>query len=294
MKIVVTGSLGNISQPLMQILVQQGHSVTVVSNNAARQKDIIAAGAQAAIGSVLDATFLTNTFTGADAVYCMVPPNYAHPDQLGYYESIGNVYDQAIRRSGVKRVVNLSSYGAHLPSGTGFISGSYQIEQMLNAIPGIALTHFRPSYFYYNLLSFISMIKTAGFIGAVYGGEDKLTMVSPKDIAAALAEELVITAASKPVRYVASDDRTCNEVASVLGKAIGKPDMKWLILPGEDVLKALVHHGMPEGSAHKLIELGEAIHNGKLREDYDRQKPALGSVRLEEYAPEFARAFNSK
>jgi len=38
MKIVVTGSLGNISNPLTQELVQKGHSVTVISSNAERQK----------------------------------------------------------------------------------------------------------------------------------------------------------------------------------------------------------------------------------------------------------------
>jgi NAD(P)H dehydrogenase (quinone) len=33
MKIIVTGSLGNISQPLTEILVAQGHAVTVVSSD---------------------------------------------------------------------------------------------------------------------------------------------------------------------------------------------------------------------------------------------------------------------
>ena len=40
MKIVVTNSLGNISKPLTQQLVQRGHSVTVISSKAERQKDI--------------------------------------------------------------------------------------------------------------------------------------------------------------------------------------------------------------------------------------------------------------
>lgn len=74
MKIVVTGSLGNISKPLTKELVQQGHAVTVISSKAERQKDIEALGAKAAIGTVDDVQFLTNTFTGADAVYSMLTP----------------------------------------------------------------------------------------------------------------------------------------------------------------------------------------------------------------------------
>ena len=74
MKIIITGSLGNISKPLAQELVQKGHAVTVISSNPDKQKDIEAMGATAAIGSVEDVSFLAKTFTGADAVYTMLPP----------------------------------------------------------------------------------------------------------------------------------------------------------------------------------------------------------------------------
>ncbi|AMR27587.1 hypothetical protein A0257_11080 [Hymenobacter psoromatis] len=69
MKIIVTGSLGNISQPLTTELVHQGHAVTVISCQPDRQPAIAALGATAAIGSLHDAPFLAATFAGADAVY---------------------------------------------------------------------------------------------------------------------------------------------------------------------------------------------------------------------------------
>ncbi len=71
MKIVVTGSLGNISKPLTQQLVQQKHSVTVISSKAERQKDIEKIGAKAAIGTMEDADFLSATFKDVDVVYVM-------------------------------------------------------------------------------------------------------------------------------------------------------------------------------------------------------------------------------
>jgi len=117
MKILVTGSLGNISKPLTEELVQKGHTVIVISSNPERKKDIEALGATAAIGSLEDVDFLVSTFTGADAVYCMVPPNnyFDHNlDLLAYYRRLGTNYAQAIKQSGVKRVVNLSTIGGHL------------------------------------------------------------------------------------------------------------------------------------------------------------------------------------
>ena len=73
MKIIVTGSLGNISKPLTEILVKQGHAVTVVSSDPKKQAAIENLGATSAVGSIADVNFLTDTFKGADAVYAMVP-----------------------------------------------------------------------------------------------------------------------------------------------------------------------------------------------------------------------------
>src|SRR5690348_16086027 len=121
MKVVVTGSLGNIGKPLATALVQKGHQVTVISSNPEKQKDIESLRARAAIGWLEDVDFLVQAFTGADAVYAMIPPNFTEPDFIGYCRRIANNYAQAILRAGIKRVVHLSSYGAHLEKGTGFI-----------------------------------------------------------------------------------------------------------------------------------------------------------------------------
>src|SRR3954464_2421428 len=128
MNIVLTGSIGNIGKPLTQALVQNGHQVTVISSNAERQPAIEALGAQAAIGTMLDPLFLTQTFKGADIVYLMETMDAAGGDLsdkavdfIGIITSIGHNYKQAIERSGVKKVVHLSSIGAHTDTGNGFL-----------------------------------------------------------------------------------------------------------------------------------------------------------------------------
>src|SRR5919202_1837488 len=190
MNIIVTGSLGHIGKPLTQQLVNEGHTVTVISSRPDRQNDIEALGAIAAIGSLEDLPFLTSTFAGADAVFAMVPPNFAEPDQVIYYQRIASNYVQAIKSSTIKRVVHLSSYGAHLEKGTGFILGAHFAEETLNGLLSVKITHLRAGYFYYNLYNFVDMIKGAGFISANYGGDDKMVLVDPRDIAVAAAEEL--------------------------------------------------------------------------------------------------------
>ena len=191
MKIIITGSLGHVGKPLTEELVAKGHAVTVISSKAEKQKDIEALGANAAVGSLEDADFLVSILDGADAVFAMIPPNFAAPDPREHYRTIGNNYAQAIKQTGVKRLVHLSSWGAHLDKGTGFILGSHDVENLLNELPAdVAVTHLRAGYIYYNLYNYVEMIKTAGIIGANYGGDDRIVMVDPKDIAAAAAEEL--------------------------------------------------------------------------------------------------------
>ncbi|MBN9385487.1 MAG: NmrA family NAD(P)-binding protein [Chitinophagaceae bacterium] len=294
MKVIVTGSLGNISKPLTELLVQKGHNVVVISSKQDKQKGIEALGAVAAIGSVEDATFLTAAFRGSDIVYCMIPPNYWFngADPIEYCRQVGNNYAQAIRQAGVKRAVQLSSFGADLDKGTGFILGAHHVEKILGGLSDVAITYIRPTSFYNNLYGFTDMIKGAGFIAANYGGEDKLSFVSGKDIAAAIVEEMETPPVHRKVRYVASDELTGNQVAGVLGAAIGKPGLKWITITDEETLSGLEARGMSRIIAANLVELYACYHSGELSKDYERNKPKeFGKIKLTDFAKEFARGF---
>lgn len=299
MKIIVTGSLGHISKPLAEELVKRGHEVTVISSNPDREELIREMGARAAIGSVKDAEFLAEVFKGADAAYTMVPPvSYFNPnlDPVAYFSSIGNNYASAIERSGIKHVVNLSSWGADLDKGNGGIAGAHYLEKILDLLPtAISITHLRPTSFYYNLFAFIPAIKNTGIMAAAYGGNDRTVLVDPKDIAAAAVEELEKSAAGRSIRYVASDELTCSEVAGILGEAIGMPDLKWIVIPGEKVMSRLEAAGMPPHMAAGMVELQTGHHSGIIAEDYYRNRPEkLGDIKTRDFAKTFAAAFEQK
>ena len=293
MKVTITGSLGNISKPLAKRLVSAGHEVTIISSSTNKQADIEALGATAAIGSVGDTAFLTGAFTGADAVYTMIPPNVVAPDFRAYARATGQNYAAAIQAAGVKRVVNLSSIGAHLAQGTGPIKGLHDVEHILDALDGISLTHLRAGFFYLNLLGNIDMVKHAGIIGSNYNGDTVLRMVHPGDIAAVAAEELQATGAGSHIRYVVSDERTAADVAGVLGKAIGKSELPWVAFTDEQALDGMLGAGLPQEMSSLYVEMGQAAGNGKLWEDYILQQRILSPTKLEDFAVEFALAYNS-
>jgi uncharacterized protein YbjT (DUF2867 family) len=300
MKIIVTGSLGHISKPLTEELVQKGHAVTVISSKPERQKDIEALGATAAIGTMEDADFLSVTFKGADVVYVMETFgsgsfNDQNLDVITAISKIGNNYRQAIQQSGVKRVIHLSSIGAHTDKGNGILAFHYNVENILKKLPDdVSIKFMRPVGFYYNMFAFIQTIKTQGAIISNYGGDEKEPWVSPLDIAAVIAEEIEKPFVGRTIRYIASDMVSPNEVASILGTAIGKPDLKWVTIPDDQVLNGMIAAGMNPQTAKGFVEMNAARRSGRLLEDFNRNKPTLGKVKLTDFAKEFAAVFNSK
>lgn len=296
MKYVVTGSLGNISKPLAEKLIAAGHTVTVISSKADKVEQIQALGAQAAIGSVEDAGFLAKTFIGADAVYTMVPPNFGAKDYKQYIAGIGRNYASAIRTSGVKNVVNLSSVGAHMPEGCGPVSGLYYVEKALNELEDVNVLHLRPGFFYTNFLSNIPMIQQMGIIGGNYGQDARLMLSHPDDIAEEAAGELMdLEFRYHTIRYLASDERTTRELASILGRAIGKEDLPWVNFTDEETFAGLQQAGLPDEIAHNYTEMGAALRSGEMTSDYMTHRPySFGKTKLEDFAPYFAAVYAEK
>ncbi len=298
MKITLTGSLGHISRPLAIELVQKGHNVTVISSKAERQNEIEAIGAKAVIGTMADAGFLTEAFKGADVVYVMETHGAGsffdqELDLMAAISKIGHNYKRAIEQSGVKRVVHLSSIGAHTDKGNGMLAFHHDVESTLKQLPDdVSIKFMRPVGFYYNMLAFIPTIKSQGAIISNYGGDDKEPWVSPVDIAAVIAEEIEKPFNGREIRYIASDEVSPNEVAGILGEAIDKPDLKWLVIPDEQLLNSLVGVGMNPQVAKGFVEMNASRRGGVLYEDYYRNKPTLSKTKLRDFAKDFAVAYN--
>lgn len=293
MKITLTGSLGNITQPLAKTLIGNGHDVTIISSNPDRSEAIRSLGATPAIGSVADADFLTEAFKNADALYTMVPPSFSATDYRSYIARTGRNYVQAIRNAGVKKVVNLSSIGAHLPGGTGPIAGLHDVEQLYKDLQDVAIVHLRAGYFYNNFYGNIDMVKQGNILGANYDAQTRLVLVHPDDIAAVAAAQLQSDLSGQQVVYVASEDAyTASDVSTAIGEAIGKPDLPWVAFSDEDAFQGMIQAGLPDEIAKNYVEMGSAMQSGALYEHYFNNKPStLGTTKLKDFATAFAAAY---
>jgi uncharacterized protein YbjT (DUF2867 family) len=225
----------------------------------------------------------------------MVPPNFGAQNWKAYIASIGQNYAAAIVESGVSKVVNLSSIGAHLVDGCGPVSGIFHVEKALDALKGVDVLHLRAGFFYTNFLANIGMIKHNGIIGGNYGENTSLVLVHPQDIAKAAFEALQqLNFSGKVIKYVVSDEKTTKEVAGILGNAIGKPELPWIDFKDEDTLNALTGVGLSHEIASNYVEMGKALREGKMAEHYLLHKPqTFGNIKLADFAKEFTLAYQS-
>ncbi|SHM71851.1 NAD(P)H-binding protein [Mucilaginibacter sp. OK098] len=288
MKIVTTGSLGNVANLVVKKLITAGHNVTVITSKSERTAPIEALGATAAVGSISDADFLTKTFEGSDAVFTMVPPTMGTTNMIENIANAGKAYVKAIQTANVKRVVMLSSVGADAAEGTGPIRGVHHIEESFKTLTQVNLTVLRSGFFYSNFFRDIPLIKARNTFGNNYKGDDRLLLTHPDDLSRAIAQELQIKGNGHEVKYVISDISTGNKIASILGQAIGKPELGWSQVPDDILQQGLTSAGLPAELIGLVVEMGQGVRTGIItRHFFESGQKVSGRIKTEQFANEF-------
>lgn len=291
---VIMGASGNTGKPLAMALLKAGKKVRVLSRTEDKVKELKAQGAEVMVGESSDVNYLTKAFTGATAVYAMIPPNFAAADFTDYQKKFADAVVEAVKKCNVKYVVSLSSVGTHLEEHSGVVFGLRYMEQKLDAISGLNTLHLRPTYFMENTLGQVGVIKQMGVMGSPVKADLKLSMIATKDIADYAFKRLnSLNFSGKNVQYLLGQrDLTYNEVASVFGKAIGKPDLKYNEFPAAAFKQALMLMGTSENLADNMNRFIDHLNKGKVLEDAKRDAESTTSTSIEEFAHTFAYVYN--
>ncbi len=291
--LVITGATGNIGSKAAEILLAKGEKVRVVGRDAARMQALVNKGAEAAVGDMKNAAFLIQAFTGVDAVFAMIPPDYTAADFRVYQNEIGASIADAITKAGVKYVVNLSSQGAELPAGTGPILGLHDQEVRLNGVAGVNVLHLRPTYFMENLLMNIPLINEKGLAGSAVRGDQKFAMIATKDIAARVAEHLLRRDfTGKSVKdLLGQRDLSLKEAIGIIGRKIGWSDLKYVQFTYEEASKWMMARGISPDTSRRFIEMSMALNDGLFAVNRPRTAENTTPTAIEEFAGTFAAAF---
>ena len=290
--IVVTGASGRTGKIVAETLLAKGKSVRVIGRDAGRLAPLVELGADAAIGSVEDLPSLSISFEGAEAVYLVLPEDLSQPDVCGHQERISDCYTAAIARARVRFVVNLSSIGAQHAKGTGPIVGLHNQEQKLNRIEGLNVLHLRCAYFMENIFASAKPLIGMGVLPGGMRGDIAIPWIATRDIGtyAAMRLEARDFAGSSIQELHGQRDIAMNEAASIVGKAIGNPDVRYVQLPNSVLTDNLLKMGMPEESVDLILEMWEGANTGLIspleqRSARNTTPTSLDSFVREEFAP---------
>ena len=290
---VITGATGNIGKAIAEALLAKGQKVRAIGRSADRLKPLIEKGAEAFVGSLDDAAAMTRAFTGAKALYAMIPPNPTVKDLRAYQNQVGETLAAAIAKARVQRIVNLSSLGAHLSEKVGPVKGLYDQEQRLNKLNDVHLLHLRPGYFMENLYWNIGLIKTMGVNGGALKADLPMALIATRDIAAEAVRLLLdLKFTGKSVKELLGQrDVTMAEATQALGKAIGKPDLKYVQFPYAEAEKAMLGMGLSPSVAQAYIELSRAFNDGILKPTETRSAVNSTPTSIEQFAQTFAAVY---
>jgi len=259
---VILGASGNTGSIIANSLLSAGKKVRVVGRDSGRLQRFVDKGAQAFTATVSDAAAITKAFSGARAAYLMLPPAKSQEEQ----ERDSDAIAKAVRKSGLRYAVHLSSYGAQLAEGAGPVSGLHSSENKLSAIEGVNVLHLRAAYFMENNLAAIGMIHGMGVFGNALVPDLKIPMAATRDVGDYAAQRLLhLDFSGKQTRELLGErDLSMTEATAVIARGIGKPDLRYEQFPYDQVLQALTQLGVPPKGAAMYIEMYKAINAGVL------------------------------
>jgi len=285
---VVTGATGNTGRVVANRLLDQGKKVRVIGRSADRLQSFVARGAEAFVADVNDQAALTKAFSGVDGVYAMIPPSATSQDYRSEQRRAAGALAGALEQSGVKHAVVLSSVGADKQAGTGPVAGLYEFEEILNRIAGLNVVHLRAGYFMENTLGQAAAIHAMGKTAGPLRGDLKLPMIATKDIGNTAAELLLtLDFSGKQTRELLGQrDLSMDEATAIIGKAIEKPDLKYVQLPGEQMQPIFIQMGMSQNVAGLIAEMAGALNSGHMRALEQRSQRNTTSTSFETFVQE--------
>jgi uncharacterized protein YbjT (DUF2867 family) len=290
---VIFGASGHTGSIIADFLLSKGEKVRVVGRDPARLERFMRNGALAFTANLSDAATLAKALRGARAAYLMLPPVFSREDQERQSDAIAN----AVTETGLRYAVHLSSYGAHVPEGTGPVAGLHSSEQKLNAIGGLNVLHLRAGYFMENNLAAIGMIHRMGIFAGALRPDLKLPMIATRDIGGYAAKRLLdLDFSGKGTRELLGErDLSMAEVTAVIGRGIGKPDLRYEQFPFDQVQQMLTQMGIPPKTAAVYIEMYKAINAGVVAAQEPRSPENGTPTSFEEFVQDvFAAAYREQ
>lgn len=221
----ICGITGNVGRAVARALLNRGEPIRAVVRDPAKGGAWASRGAEVAAADLADPRALTAAFDGVSAAFVLNPPAYREPDLFAQAREIALATRKAAIDSGVRRLVVLSSIGAHLPTGTGNVGTNRIFDETLSDTAA-SVVFVRPAYFMQNWAWVAAVASEAGILPSFLAPVERaIPMVSADDVGETVAEEMC--AAGSPERSIVELEGPAPaspaDAASAFARALGRP-----------------------------------------------------------------------
>jgi len=289
---VVFGATGQTGSAVADTLLEKKLPVRVVlrsdkATDAWREK-----GADVAFADVADTSAMTEALNGAIGVYAMNPPAYNVADMCAVAKDIGRNYSEAIKKSGVRKAVLLSSVGSQHAFGTGNILTTHYLENIFGDL-AIPVTFLRAASFMENWNGVASVAAEKAVLPSFYQPLDrKIPMVSAKDIGRAAAFALTEEWTGKRIiELYGASDYSPNDVAAAFSAAL-KRDVQAVAVPESEWQGMIAGFGFSPEAVNNYIEMMRGFNSGHIVFENNGTETRKGETTIEDFAAEAAKEQN--
>ncbi|WP_338931880.1 NAD(P)H-binding protein [Streptomyces netropsis] len=243
--IVVTGATGNIGRELVERLLAAGVGVRAVSRDPERAG--LPAGVEVVRADLTDGADLGALLAGARALFLNIAATGLEAGAL----------IEAATKAGVRRIVfNSSMSVTDTPADEeGFIARAHAAAERAIRDSGLEWTLVRGGMYATNALQWAEQIRSEGVVRGAYA-EAVGAPVHEADLADLAAAALLDTTGTHLGQaYVATGPAgvTMAEQVAAIGRALGRPDVRFQEISFEEAVAAMERAGAPRVAAEDII-----------------------------------------
>lgn len=220
---VITGITGNVGGEVARTLLAAKKRVRAVVRDASKGEAWAKLGCEVAVADAYDVVTLTAAFTGAEAVFVMLPPVYDPAPGFAEFKAMGAALKAALEAARPGKVVYLSTIGAQATQ-ENLLTEHTIVEKILSEI-SLPITILRPGWFMENAAWDVASARDKGMISSFLTPADQgFPMVATEDIGQ-LAAELMQESWSghRLVELTGPRLVSSNDVAATFAKLMGHP-----------------------------------------------------------------------
>jgi uncharacterized protein YbjT (DUF2867 family) len=262
--IVITAPTGNIGHQVLSDVLKAGAPARVIVRDASKLPDAVRNCVEVVEGSHGNADIVERAFAGADTLFWLVPPNPKAKTVDEAYVNFTRPAAGALRRHGIKRVVDVTALGRGTPwaDKAGFVTSSFRMDDLIVST-GVNFRALTMPSFMDNMLMQLAPIRDRGVFFSPISGDHKLPSCATCDIAQVAARLLLDTSWTGigHTAVLGPEDLSFNDMAAVMSDVLSKP-IRYQQISFDAYKAGFVERGMSVAMAQGMTDMAWAKNEG--------------------------------